>query len=99
MKNRAINDEVLLPCPFCGGEAALSVFDANASIAIMPPMFMYRVACTDCNIRTMAYNDKQIAISRWNQRTKKKRRRLRIRQKQKGGDNAKQTQIGMIINK
>lgn len=99
MKNKSINDEVLLPCPFCGGEAALSKFDANANIALAKPLHMYRVTCLDCQVRTATHVLKHSAINNWNQRTKKKRKRIKIKQKQKGGDNAKQTQIGIVFHK
>lgn len=48
----------LLPCPFCGGEAELTGFDA--------PEFW--VWCPNCKASTDAHTGKQSAVAAWNTR-------------------------------
>ena len=55
----------LLPCPFCGGKAALqtiSSFSRNR--------FFHYVACNDpsCDVGTAQYRKKTQAAVRWNRR-------------------------------
>jgi len=88
MTMKAENSNKLKPCPFCGGKAKLH--QAYNSF--------WQVQCNVCNIGTLITTDKERAISVWNRRTKS-HKLLRIKQKQKGEDNAKQTQIGVIFHK
>ena len=55
-----MNDE-LLPCPFCGGKAALDGFDAPE----------YWVWCLECKASTDTHTCKQPAIDAWNKRVKR----------------------------
>ena len=55
-----MNDE-LLPCPFCGGKAALEGFDAPE----------YWVWCLECKASTDMHTCKQPAIDAWNKRVKR----------------------------
>lgn len=51
---------VLLPCPFCGGEA-MAEYDT-----IEP--FEYVVFCGDCGVMTGTSEDEQVARLAWNTR-------------------------------
>jgi Lar family restriction alleviation protein len=58
-----VNNMVLKPCPFCGGEADL-YYDKQ------DPDFPFTVRCGDCDVeRCMIYEDKEEAIAAWNRRT------------------------------
>jgi Lar family restriction alleviation protein len=54
--------KVLLPCPFCGGEAKLDINDDHTN-----KVFIY---CKTCGISTDTYlpSGKQEAIAAWNRR-------------------------------
>ena len=51
---------VLVPCPFCGGEA-MAEYDT-----IEP--FEYVVFCGDCGVMTGTSEDEQVARTEWNTR-------------------------------
>jgi len=53
--------ETLKPCPFCGKQGQLSVYE---------PMVMYAVHCTNaaCNIEGPDATSGAAAIAAWNQR-------------------------------
>ena len=51
----------LLPCPFCGGEAELTGFEAPE----------YWVWCPNCKASTDAHTGKQSAINAWNTRAER----------------------------
>lgn len=54
---------VLKNCPFCGGEA---IIDKET-----PYMFpIFRVKCSDCEMKTEVHTYKQNAIDAWNRRVK-----------------------------
>ena len=52
-------DNVLLPCPFCGGEA--EVLWCHNDVAAY-------VQCTECTTKTDTYNTRAFAADRWNTR-------------------------------
>lgn len=56
------NTENLLPCPFCGGEAEMSINDDYTGSVF--------IACKICGISTDTYHpsDKSDAIAAWNRR-------------------------------
>ena len=47
----------LLPCPFCGGEARLTVHEGY-----------HRASCFTCGNGTRAYADRHEAVRRWSRR-------------------------------
>ena len=47
----------LLPCPFCGGEARLTVHEGY-----------HRASCVACGNGTRAYADRHEAVRRWSRR-------------------------------
>ena len=47
----------LLPCPFCGGEARLTVHEGY-----------HRASCFSCGNGTRAYADRHEAVRRWSRR-------------------------------
>ena len=49
----------LLPCPFCGGEARLTVHEGY-----------HRASCFTCGNGTRAYADRHEAVRRWSRRQK-----------------------------
>ena len=51
-------DDVLKPCPFCGGEAE-----------IIDPDDIISVQCKSCQCGTNCYCDERSAIAKWNTRT------------------------------
>ena len=53
----------LLPCPFCGGEAAAYVEHSK-----FPPGYYYGVECDKCDARTGEFDHKEEAIAAWNRR-------------------------------
>lgn len=53
------DEDELLPCPFCGGEAELL---NNADYR------WWEVICYSCYVRTIGYVDKNTAIGSWNRR-------------------------------
>lgn len=51
---------VLLPCPFCGGEAMVE-YDTIE-------LFEYEVFCRDCGVMPRSSEDEQVARLDWNSR-------------------------------
>lgn len=54
--------EELEPCPFCGGDAELTVMlleDGGAAYAVM---------CLDCRVETSFFTDEEEAAAAWNRR-------------------------------
>lgn len=51
---------VLLPCPFCGGEA-IAEYDTIE-------LFEYEVFCRDCGVMPASSEDEQVARLAWNSR-------------------------------
>ena len=61
----------LKPCPFCGGEADLRIYDPP-----FVPQMQFYVACTNCGAMTHPCNlYKERAIALWNRRQNKEDKR------------------------
>lgn len=54
----------LLPCPFCGGEAVVRHDPPTSSVQDDE----YRVECGDCGSAGRSCDEKERAISAWNNR-------------------------------
>lgn len=61
-----MNDVVLKPCPFCGGEAKLIKRKVRTSFYMGGGT--YYVHCKNCLITTQPRNNKEIVITTWNNR-------------------------------
>jgi len=65
-------DAKLLPCPFCGHQAAVRVTEEGKwRMEMPPPVWPYSVECanTSCGVRTPAhYKTREDAIKAWNRR-------------------------------
>lgn len=57
MKNHIL-DDMLRPCPFCGG------------VAHMRYIYVHQVICENCGVSTSFYQDENDAVNAWNGRVK-----------------------------
>ena len=57
---RLTEQGVLLPCPFCGGEAMVEYDTINP--------FEYAVFCGDCGVMTTTSEEEKMAVKIWNTR-------------------------------
>ena len=80
-----MKNELLKPCPFCGGKAYLNICDSEAgqyptsvdedTVSFLavdedPNFEGCWVFCEDCNAGTNTYDSPEQAIAAWNERTK-----------------------------
>lgn len=65
-----VNSEVLSPCPFCGGEAHLSV-DPEGTRDINGRLWAYTVVCERCAATSGLTFSGQMAADEWNRRAER----------------------------
>ena len=69
-------DEIVEPCPMCGGEASLHMtgvgaFQPSKTAPIQPSGTLYWCRCDDsdgCCVTQAAVSDRANALARWNRR-------------------------------
>ena len=59
--------EKLKPCPFCGGEASLSV-DTEAVRDTENRLWAYQITCNKCSSTTGLCWSDEMAVKEWNRR-------------------------------
>jgi len=64
-----MNEEKLMPCPFCGGKAKI----VERPLRLQIELSKFSVSCTNCHISTKEHTGFETsAIVDWNRRTERK---------------------------
>lgn len=61
----------LLPCPFCGTEAFVEVFQPLLPNGMKDTLYVVRCALRECGTMTKAWYPREVAMMVWNRRTNK----------------------------